>query len=65
MTVTENLGSLVIEFTSGTTTRRESIRNIRTTATDQDLYDIAVAIANLISDTVAEIRRVSTKSYSA
>ncbi len=65
MTVTENLGSLEIEFTVGTGTRREAIRNIRTTAIDQDLYDIAVAIANLISDTVAEIRRVSTKSYSA
>ncbi|MEF3245408.1 MAG: DUF1659 domain-containing protein [Caldisericaceae bacterium] len=46
MTVAENLGSLEIEFTSGTTTRREIIRNIRATATDQDLYDIAVAIAN-------------------
>jgi len=65
MTVTENLGSLEIVFTVGSKTRREIIRNIRTTATDEDLYDIAVAIANLLSDPVANIRRVSTKSYSA
>lgn len=66
MTVVENLGSLEIVLSTGaTTTRRESIRNIRPTATDADLYDIAVAIANLINDPLASIRRVVTKEYVA
>jgi hypothetical protein len=48
-----------------TSTRRESIRNIRPTATDQDLYDIGLAIANLLNDTLSDIRRVVTKAYAA
>ena len=39
--------------------------NIRPTATDQDLYDIGVAIANLLNDTLSDIRLVSTKAYAA
>jgi len=44
MTVVENPGRLEIVFSlPGDKTRRESIMNIRPTATDQDLYDIGVA----------------------
>jgi hypothetical protein len=49
----------------GDKTRRESIRNIRPAALDQDLYDIGLAIANLLNDTLSDIRRVSTKAYAA
>jgi hypothetical protein len=65
MTVTERNGTLVLVINDGTKLRRESVTGIKPTATDQDLYDIATAIANLLNDTVQEIRRVATKSYSA
>ncbi len=65
MTVVENPGSLELILTVGTTTRRESIRNIRPTATDQDLYDIGLAIANLIDDALSDIRHTITKVYAA
>ena len=66
MTVVENPGSLGMIFAMpGDKTRRESIMNIRPTASDQDLYDIGLAIANLLNDTLSDIRRVSTKVYAA
>ena len=66
MTVVENPGRLEIVFTlPGDKTRRESIMNIRPTAADQDLYDIGLAIANLITDALSDIRRVVTKVYAA
>jgi len=65
MTVVENPGSLEIVLAVGATTRRESIRNIRPAALDQDLYDIGLAIANLLTDALSDIRRVSTKVYAA
>ena len=66
MTVVQNPGRLEIVFAlPGDKTRRESIMNIRPTATDQDLYDIGLAIANLLNDTLSDIRLVSTKDYSA
>ena len=66
MTVVENPGRLEVIFSlPGDKTRRESIMNIRPTATDQDLYDIGVAISNLLNDTLSDIRLVSTKAYSA
>ena len=66
MTVVQNPGRLEIVFAlPGDKTRRESIMNIRPTATDQDLYDIGLAISNLINDTLSDIRLVSTKAYSA
>ena len=65
MTVTENPGILEIVFTLPDKTRRESIRNIRPAALDQDLYDIGLAIANLLNDTLSDIRRVVTKVYAA
>ena len=65
MTVVESPGRLEIVFSlSGGKTRRESIMNIRPTANDQDLYDIANAIANLLNDTLSDIRLVSVKDYS-
>ncbi|MGB9695636.1 MAG: DUF1659 domain-containing protein [Caldisericaceae bacterium] len=39
--------------------------NVKPTASDQDLYDIGSAIANLLNDTLSDIRRSSSKSYSA
>ena len=65
MIVVENPGSLEIVLAVGATTRRESIRNIRPAALDQDLYDIGLAIANLLNDTLSDIRRVVTKVYAA
>ena len=66
MIVIENPGRLEVVFAlPENKTRRESIMNIRPTANDQDLYDIGVAIANLLNDTLSDIRLVSTKAYSA
>ena len=65
MTVTENPGSLRIVLGVTGTTRSESIMNIRPTASDQNLYDIGLAIANLLNDTLSDIRRVVTKVYAA
>ena len=64
MTVVESPGRLEIVFSlPEEKTRRESILNIRPTASDSDLYDIAVAIANLVNDPLDSIRRVVTKEY--
>jgi hypothetical protein len=65
MTVIEKNGNLVLVLNDGTKLRRESVTGIKPTASDQDLYDIATAIANLLNDSVQEIRRVSAKDYSA
>jgi len=66
MTVVQNPGRLEVIFSlPANKTRRESIMNIRPTANDQDLYDIGLAIANLLNDTLSDIRLVSTKAYSA
>ena len=66
MTVLEEPGSLEIIFALPENKKRmESIRNIRPTALDQDLYDIGLTIANLLTDTLSDVRRVSTKVYAA
>jgi len=66
MIVVENPGSLGMIFAMpGDKTRSESIMNIRPTATDQDLYDIGLAIANLITDALSDIRHTITKVYAA
>jgi len=66
MTVVQNPKRFEIVFAlPEEKTRRESIVNIRPTATDQDLYDIGVAITNLINDTLSEVRLASSKSYAA
>jgi len=66
MTVVENPGSLEIVFTlPDTSTRMESIRNIRPAALDQDLYDIGLAVANLLTDPLSDIKRTMSKSYAA
>jgi len=64
MTVIEKNGTLVLVLNDGTKLRRESITGIKPTASDQDLYDIANAIANLLNDTVQEIRHTSAETYS-
>ncbi len=64
MTVVESPGRLEIVFSlPEEKTRRESILNIRPTASDSDLYDIAVAIANLVNDPLDSIRRIGYKEY--
>ncbi len=66
MTVIERPGRLEIIFSLPDDKRRtESVLNIRPTATDNDLYDIGVAISNLLADTLYEIRRTSSKAYAA
>jgi len=66
MTVTQSNGRLNIRFVvSGDTTRNEGITGIKPTASDQDCYDIANAIANLIDNTLSSIQRSDYKSYSA
>jgi len=66
MIVVENPGSLRMIFAMpGDKKRTESIMNIRPTALDQELYDIGVAIVNLLTDTLSDMKRVSTKIYAA
>jgi hypothetical protein len=66
MTVVQNPGRLEIVFAlPGDKTRRESIMNIRPAAADQNLYDIRLAIANLLNDTLSDIKLVSTIVYAA
>ena len=65
MTVVENPGSLRIVLSVSGGTRSESIMNIRPTAADQDLYDIGLAVANLLIDPLSDIRRTMSKSYAA
>lgn len=64
MTTVQNAGRLQIIFSiSEDKTHTETIANIRPTALDQDLYDIAVAIANLISDPLISVRLTSVKEF--
>ena len=66
MIVVENPGSLGMIFAlPDDKTRSESIMNIRPTAADQDLYDIGLAIANLITDALSDIRHTINKVYAA
>lgn len=66
MTALENPGWLeLIFFLSGTKTRRGSISNIRPNATDQDLYNIGVALAKLIDDILSDIMHISTTAFAA
>ena len=66
MTVLQNPGRLDMVFTlSDSSTRRESIGNVIPTALDQDLYDIMVAIANLLNDVLFGIRLATSKTHAA
>jgi hypothetical protein len=65
MTVVEKNGVLEIVLSANGKTRRESITGVKPTATDADLYEIATSIANLLADTVSDIRRRVTKVYTA
>ena len=66
MIVVQNPGRLDIIFALlDEKTRRESISNARLTASDQDLYDIAVAIPDLIDDTLSDVKLASSKVYAA
>jgi len=50
---------------SDSSIRRERIGNVIPTALDQDLYDITVAIANLLNDVLFDIRLATSKTYAA
>jgi hypothetical protein len=66
MTVTEKNGRIEILFDAGNgKTRREGITGVKPGSADQDIYDIASGIANLISDALVDIQLRSVKSYSA
>jgi len=65
MTVVEKNGVLEIVLSANGKTRRESITGVKPTATDAELYEIATSIANLLADTVSDIRRRVTKVYTA
>jgi hypothetical protein len=66
MTVIEQNGTLSFTFDNGSGgTRRESIRGIKPSATDQDVYDCGTALTGLVSDALVEIRRTVSKTYSA
>ena len=66
MTVTEENGRLELRFDVGNgKVRRESLTGVKPSATDQDVYDVATGIANLISDALEGIYLRSTKSYTA
>lgn len=65
MTVIEKNGVLELVLMSNGKTRRESVTGIKPSATDSDLYEIAVGITNLLVDSVSDIRRRITKSYAA
>ncbi len=62
MTIVQNQERLdIILALPDEKTRRESIMNIRHTAADQDFYDIVVAIANLINDTLSDRHKAYNK----
>ena len=64
MTVVEQEGSLQFTFDDGLgETRRESVRGIRASALDQDVYDCAVAVSGLVIDATVGLRRSSLKDY--
>ena len=66
MTVTEENGRLELQFDAGSgKVRRESVTGVKPASADQDVYDIASGIANLISDALAGIYLRSVKSYTA
>ena len=66
MTVTEENGRLELQFDAGSgKARRENVTGVKPAAADQDVYDIASGIANLISDALAGIYLRSVKSYAA
>ena len=66
MTVTQQNGRLELQFDAGNGhVRRESITGVKPSATDQDIYDIATGIANLITDALSGIYLRSVKSYTA
>jgi len=65
MTLVENLGRLeIVSALPGDQTGRESIMNIRPTASDPQVYDIGLAIANLLNDTLSDKRLVDRKERS-
>ena len=66
MTVTEQDGTLAFSFDNGSGgTRRESVRGIKPSATDQDVYDCGVSLTGLVADALVEMRRTVSKTYSA
>ncbi len=66
MNVTEENGRLELQFDAGNgKVRRESVTGVKPASADQDVYDVATGITNLISDTLQGIYLRSVKSYTA
>jgi len=65
MTVIEKNGVLEILVVSNGKTRRETITGIKPSATDADLFEIASAVQNILSEPVSDVRRRIVKTYAA
>jgi len=66
MTVVDQVGFVSIYLDAGGgDTVSVRLNNIKPTATDADVYDVAVAVAGLLAYPVDSIRRTLRKDYSA
>lgn len=65
MTVIEKNGVLEILVVSNGKTRRETITGIKPSATDADLFEIASAVQNILSEPVSDVRRRIVRTYAA
>ncbi len=66
MTVIDQLGYVTIYLDIGEgDTVSVRLNNIKPTATDQDVYDVATAVAGLLAYPINSIRRTKRSDYSA
>lgn len=66
MTVVDQLGYVTIYLDAGDgDTVSVRLNNIKPTATDQDVYDVATTVAGLLAYPIDSIRRTLRKDYSA
>ena len=66
MTVIDQLGYVTIYLDIGEgDTVSVRLNNIKPTATDQDVYDVATAVAGLLAYPINGIRRTKRSDYSA
>ncbi|HXK70940.1 MAG TPA: DUF1659 domain-containing protein [Caldisericia bacterium] len=66
MTVIDQLGYVTIYLDIGEgDTVSVRLNNIKPTATDQDVYDVATAVAGLLAYPINSIRRTKRADYSA
>ena len=66
MTVIDQLGYVTIYLDiGGGDSVSVRLNNIKPTATDQDVYDVATAVAGLLAYPINSIRRTKRSDYSA